>query len=99
MHFGEMLEEDRYLECIRLAYENGVRTFVTADVYGQGKADAALLLVQYFEGRNASTAVFGPLENIGIQPVPESIPGREAIIAPIHAVTKTPERRTRNSDT
>jgi aryl-alcohol dehydrogenase-like predicted oxidoreductase len=42
MHFGEMLEEDRYLECIRLAYESGVRTFVTADVYGQGKADAAL---------------------------------------------------------
>lgn len=42
MHFGEMLDEDRYLECIQLAYESGVRTFVTADVYGQGKADAAL---------------------------------------------------------
>ncbi|MBL47912.1 MAG: general stress protein [Roseibacillus sp.] len=42
MHFGEMLEEDRYLDCIRLAYESGVRTFVSADVYGQGKADAAL---------------------------------------------------------
>jgi len=42
MHFGETLEEDRYLECIRLAYESGVRTFVTADVYGQGKADVAL---------------------------------------------------------
>lgn len=42
MHFGEMLEEERYLACIRLAYESGVRTFVTADVYGQGKADAAL---------------------------------------------------------
>ncbi|NNC88865.1 MAG: aldo/keto reductase [Akkermansiaceae bacterium] len=42
MHFGEVLEEKRYLDCIRLAYESGVRTFVTADVYGQGKADAAL---------------------------------------------------------
>ena len=42
MHFGEMLEEDRYQNCIRLAYESGVRTFVTADVYGQGKADTAL---------------------------------------------------------
>ena len=42
MHFGETLGEDRYLECIRLAYESGVRTFVTADVYGQGKADEAL---------------------------------------------------------
>lgn len=42
MHFGEMLEEERYLECIRLAYESGIRTFVTADVYGQGKADVAL---------------------------------------------------------
>lgn len=42
MHFGETLEEERYLECIRVAYESGIRTFVTADVYGQGKADEAL---------------------------------------------------------
>jgi aryl-alcohol dehydrogenase-like predicted oxidoreductase len=42
MHFGEMLDEERYKACIRLAYESGVRTFVTADVYGQGKADVAL---------------------------------------------------------
>ena len=42
MHFGETLDEGRYLDCIRLAYESGVRTFVTADVYGQGKADQAL---------------------------------------------------------
>ena len=42
MHFGETLEEDRYLDCIRLAYDSGVRTFVTADVYGQGKADELL---------------------------------------------------------
>lgn len=42
MHYGEMLSEERYAECIRFAYESGVRTFVTADVYGVGRADAAL---------------------------------------------------------
>ena len=42
MHFGEALEEDRYIRCIQLAYERGVRTFVTADVYGQGEADRVL---------------------------------------------------------
>jgi aryl-alcohol dehydrogenase-like predicted oxidoreductase len=42
MHFGEVLDENRYQECIRVAYEAGIRTFVTADVYGQGKADASL---------------------------------------------------------
>ncbi len=42
MHFGEMLDEERYLASLRLAYESGVRTFVTADVYGAGQADAAL---------------------------------------------------------
>ena len=42
MHFGEVLDEQRYQECIRVAYEAGIRTFVTADVYGTGKADASL---------------------------------------------------------
>lgn len=42
MHYGEMLEEGRYRDLIRLAYEAGIRTFVTADVYGAGRADAAL---------------------------------------------------------
>jgi len=42
MHFGEVLEEARYQECLRVAYESGIRTFVTADVYGTGRADAAL---------------------------------------------------------
>lgn len=42
MHFGETLSEERYMECIRLAYEAGFRTFVTADVYGNGKADELL---------------------------------------------------------
>ena len=42
MHFGEQLSEERYRDCIKLAYESGMRTFVTADVYGNGRADEAL---------------------------------------------------------
>ncbi|MGJ8634834.1 MAG: aldo/keto reductase [Luteolibacter sp.] len=42
MHFGETLSEERFLNCIRTAYDSGVRTFVTSDVYGNGKADEAL---------------------------------------------------------
>ncbi|BCU79523.1 aldo/keto reductase [Luteolibacter sp. LG18] len=42
MHYGETLPEERYLECIRTAYDAGIRTFVTADVYGNGKADELL---------------------------------------------------------
>lgn len=42
MHFGETLSEERYQHSIRLAYDEGIRTFVTADVYGIGRADKAL---------------------------------------------------------
>lgn len=42
MHFGEPLDEDRYLHCIRLAHGKGIRTFLTADVYGQGAATEML---------------------------------------------------------
>ncbi|MEZ5303137.1 MAG: chlorite dismutase family protein [Verrucomicrobiales bacterium] len=42
MHFGEMLDEDRYLSVIQRAYESGIRTFMTADVYGVGEADTML---------------------------------------------------------
>jgi aryl-alcohol dehydrogenase-like predicted oxidoreductase len=42
MHFGEPLSDDRFLALIDLAYEKGVRTFVTADVYGAGEADSLL---------------------------------------------------------
>ena len=42
MHFGEPLPEERYLDVIRLAYERGIRTFMTADVYGNGQADELL---------------------------------------------------------
>lgn len=42
MHFGEALDDARYLGAMRRAYEAGIRTFVTADVYGAGRADAML---------------------------------------------------------
>jgi aryl-alcohol dehydrogenase-like predicted oxidoreductase len=42
MHFGEALGEERYAQVIRLAYEHGIRTFMTADVYGNGQADELL---------------------------------------------------------
>src|SRR6185295_10464518 len=42
MHFGEALPEDRYLSVIRLAHQQGIRTFMTADVYGNGQADEML---------------------------------------------------------
>ena len=39
MHFGETLSEERFIHCIRTAYDSGVRTFLTSDVYGAGRAD------------------------------------------------------------
>ena len=42
MHFGEKLEEERFLALIKRSYDEGVRTFMTADVYGQGAADEML---------------------------------------------------------
>lgn len=48
MHFGEMVDEQRFLNLIRHAYDQGIRTFVTADVYGLGRADE--MLGQALEG-------------------------------------------------
>ncbi len=42
MHFGEPLSDERYISMIHRAFEKGVRTFVTADVYGTGRADSML---------------------------------------------------------
>jgi len=42
MHFGEPLDEDRFINVTRLAYDKGIRTFMTADVYGNGQADETL---------------------------------------------------------
>ena len=42
MPFGEPLDKTRYLRVIRHAYDQGIRTFMTADVYGNGQADEML---------------------------------------------------------
>jgi aryl-alcohol dehydrogenase-like predicted oxidoreductase len=42
MHFGDPVDEDRFVKLIRLAYDKGIRTFMTADVYGTGAADEML---------------------------------------------------------
>ena len=42
MHFGEPLAEERFLQVIQHAYQRGIRTFMTADVYGSGAADEML---------------------------------------------------------
>src|ERR1041385_6566585 len=42
MHFGEPLPEERFLTAIRHAYDKGIRTFMTADVYSNGGADEML---------------------------------------------------------
>ncbi len=42
MHFGMPLDEERWLALVRRAWKAGVRTFMTADVYGGGQADELL---------------------------------------------------------
>lgn len=42
MHFGEPLPDERFIDLIQFAYEKGIRTFFTADVYGTGEADSLL---------------------------------------------------------
>src|SRR5579859_2851984 len=42
MHFGEPLGEERFLKVIQHAWQRGIRTFMTADVYGNGAADEML---------------------------------------------------------
>jgi aryl-alcohol dehydrogenase-like predicted oxidoreductase len=42
MHFGEPISEERYLQSIQRAYQKGIRTFMTSDVYGRGEADTML---------------------------------------------------------
>ena len=42
MHYGEAYDDDKFIALIRFAYETGLRTFVTADVYGAGEADTLL---------------------------------------------------------
>ena len=42
MHFGEALDDERFSSVIRHAFDKGIRTFMTADVYGNGQADEML---------------------------------------------------------
>src|SRR5688572_6612533 len=42
MHFGEALSEERFLKVVQHAHQKGIRTFMTADVYGNGAADEML---------------------------------------------------------
>ena len=53
MHFGEQLDEERLANLMRQSYEQGVRTFVTSDVYGTGRADE--LLGQALDGIDRDT--------------------------------------------
>jgi len=42
MNFGEALSDGRWIGLARHAYDRGIRTFITADVYGAGAADELL---------------------------------------------------------
>jgi aryl-alcohol dehydrogenase-like predicted oxidoreductase len=42
MNFGEPLADERWIALVRRAFDHGVRTFITADVYGCGAADELL---------------------------------------------------------
>jgi len=42
LHFGEPLSEERFRKVIQHAYQQGIRTFMSADVYGNGAADTML---------------------------------------------------------
>lgn len=42
LHFGTDVGEDRLKSLVLRAYDAGIRTFLTADVYGEGRADSLL---------------------------------------------------------
>ena len=42
MNFGEPLSEEHWINLVRRAWQRGIRTFLTADVYGCGMADELL---------------------------------------------------------
>ncbi len=42
MNFGEALSDERWIGLVRHAWQRGIRTFLTADVYGSGLADELL---------------------------------------------------------
>ena len=42
MHFGQALDEGRWVALVQQAWTLGIRTLITADVYGAGEADRLL---------------------------------------------------------
>ncbi len=42
MNYGEPLPDERWISVVQHAYRQGIRTFMTADVYGTGAADELL---------------------------------------------------------
>jgi aryl-alcohol dehydrogenase-like predicted oxidoreductase len=42
MNYGEPLPDERWISTVQHAYQRGIRTFLTADVYGSGAADELL---------------------------------------------------------
>jgi aryl-alcohol dehydrogenase-like predicted oxidoreductase len=42
MNFGEPLPDEQWIALVRRAFDQGIRTFVSADVYGSGGADELL---------------------------------------------------------
>jgi len=42
MHYGQPLEDGHWISVAKMAYQTGIRSFVTADVYGNGQADSLL---------------------------------------------------------
>jgi aryl-alcohol dehydrogenase-like predicted oxidoreductase len=42
MHFGEALDDARFTALVHRSFEKGTRTFITADVYGGGRADSLM---------------------------------------------------------
>jgi aryl-alcohol dehydrogenase-like predicted oxidoreductase len=42
MNYGEPLPDERWINVVQHAYRQGIRTFMTADVYGSGAADDLL---------------------------------------------------------
>ena len=42
MHYGQALDDEEYYALFQCAWNAGIRTFITADVYGKGRADILL---------------------------------------------------------
>ncbi|MEN9776364.1 MAG: hypothetical protein RJB04_119, partial [Verrucomicrobiota bacterium] len=42
MNYGQALDDAQWVAMVRHAWDRGVRTFLTADVYGSGQADSLL---------------------------------------------------------